>query len=400
MLTRTQVGLACLLCVMLAVPALGQAGRDFFRFVSPGASTITGFGADGIVTWSNAMVGATGRWQRAENLEGATGWGDYVQTPVTSSVMSLRLLAPDAPSGMVLIPAGSVQMGNAFSGEGYSGELPVHSVYVSAFYMDRTEVAKALWDEVYAWAIAHGYSFDNAGSGKAANHPVHTVNWYDTVKWSNARSEKAGLTACHTVGGVVYKTGRSAPDCDWSANGYRLPTEAEWEKAARGGASGRRFPWSDSDTIQHVRANYYSQSSYACDTSGTRGYHPDYNDGVSPYTSPVGSFAPNGYGLCDMAGNAWQWCWDWYDSAYYGVSPSSDPRGPSSGSHRVRRGASWVSDADGCRVAYRDLGNPDRRSNVMGFRLVRNAPQRAARRRTGCAVTLPREQAERGRPAP
>ena len=165
-----------------------------------------------------------------------------------------------APQGMVLIPAGSFLMGDTFN-EGYSDERPLHSVYVSAFYMDRTEVTKALWDEVYGWAVIHGYTFDNAGSGKALDHPVHYVNWYDCVKWCNARSEKEGRVPAYyrdAAQTLVYRAGRVDVQNEWVKwnAGYRLPTEAEWEKAARGGLSGKRFPWGD--TISHSQANYYS----------------------------------------------------------------------------------------------------------------------------------------------
>ncbi len=284
---------------------------------------------------------------------------------------------PPAPTGMVMIPAGSFQMGDTFndSPDGW-GERAVHTVYVSAFYMDKYEVTKALWDEVKTWATAHGYSFDNPGSGKAANHPVQTVNWYDAVKWCNARSEKEGrVPAYYTDAGlsVRYRAGQVAPYVSWSS-GYRLPTEAEWEKAARGGASGHRFPWADTDTITHSRANYYSVSDYAYDTSPTRGYHPTFNDGVYPYTSPVGYFAPNGYGLYDMAGNVWEWCWDWYGS--YSSDSQTDPRGPASGSSRVVRGGGWSAFAFGCRSASRSGNWPASGSiDGDGFRSVLRSGQ-------------------------
>jgi len=278
---------------------------------------------------------------------------------------------------MVLIPAGEFEMGDAFDPEGYDDELPVHTVSVSAFYMDATEVTKAKWDEVYTWATGKGYAFDNAGSGKATNHPVHTVNWYDCVAWANARSQYDGFTPCYTnANGTAYTNSTVAfsGGCDWSASGYRLPTEAEWEKAARGGASGRRFPWEDANTIQHARANYYASSSYSYDTSPTTGFHPSYATGGYPYTSPVGSFAPNGYGLYDMTGNLYEWCWDWYNSGYYATSPGADPQGPASGSNRVLRGGYWGGNAnDYCRVASRVSYSPGHEFHYLGFRLVRAA---------------------------
>jgi formylglycine-generating enzyme required for sulfatase activity len=195
-----------------------------------------------------------------------------------SANMRFRVTADDggvgpAPTGMVLIPAGSFQMGNCMDPEeGWSDELPVHTVYVSAFYMDQTEVTKALWDEVYTWAIAHGYNFDFVGAGKGPNHPVHTVDWYDVVKWCNARSEREGRVPTYYTSAAkttVYRTGRIDVENDWVKwnAGYRLPTEAEWEKAARGGLDGRRFPWGD--TISHSQANYSAIGNPAIRTTRT-----------------------------------------------------------------------------------------------------------------------------------
>jgi len=292
---------------------------------------------------------------------------------VVAAVGTSCVLSSPSPPEMVLIPAGIFQMGDNF-GEGESNELPVHTVAVSAFTMDKYEVTKALWDEVASWAAAHGYDIGPAdGDGKAPDHPVWNVTWYEVVKWANARSEKEGLAPCYTVYGIVYRTVQGdSPTCNWSANGYRLPTEAEWEKAARGGAEGRRFPWSDADTIQHARADYRSYGGYEYDTSPTRAFHPAYDNDPKPYTSPVGSFAPNGYGLYDMAGNVWEWCWDWYDeTTYYAFPRGSDPRGPASGWARVSRGGSWYSYAGYCRVADRSDYWPGYGNDALGFRLVR-----------------------------
>jgi len=225
--------------------------------------------------------------------------------------------------------------------------------------MARTEVTKAQWDDVRSWGLTHGYTDLSVSGGKEANHPVHTVNWYDVVKWCNARSEKENRTpAYYTTSSksMVYKTGQIniENNCvNWSS-GYRLPTDTEWQYAGRGGVSSHRFPWSDNDTIQHAQANYYSESTFTYDTSPTREYHPTYTNGPMPYTSPVGSFASNGYGVYDMAGNVYEWCWDWY--------PGYE------GSCRVGRGGSWGNLAEFCRVGLRYNFDPTFAFINMGFR--------------------------------
>lgn len=282
-----------------------------------------------------------------------------------------------APSGMVLIPSGSFVMGattNAGHDEANGDELPQHTVRVSAFYIDRYEVTKDQWNIVYDWATEHGYAFSSGcGLGKGDTHPVQTVSWFDGVKWCNARSEMAGLAACYTVSGEVYRAGEFLPECDFRLGGYRLPTETEWEKAARGGVSNRRFPWSDTSTIQHGRANYLANNTYSYDTSPTEGYHPDYDEAPMPYTSPAGTFAPNGYGLYDMAGNVWEWCWDWYDEYAYDTASSDDPTGPGWGSQRVSRGGSYGDVAANNRVSNREKSEPVNALYYQGMRTVRSA---------------------------
>jgi formylglycine-generating enzyme required for sulfatase activity len=280
----------------------------------------------------------------------------------------IRFQTAAPPAGFSLIPEGVFTMGDSF-GEGKADERPLRQVTVSAFYMAQQETTKSLWDEIRAWGVSRGYTDLPVGGGKEATHPVQEVNWFDVIKWCNARSEKDGLEPCYRVGGNIMRTGTAEPTVKWAARGYRLPTEAEWEKAARGGLDGKRFPWGD--TISHTRANYNSDSDgfYIYDVTPTRGFHPQYAVGAMPYTSPVGSFTPNGNGLYDMTGNVWEWCWDRYGS--YEAGAQTDPKGATSGSSRVVRGGSWGDEAIYGRVTFRYGLHPSDWYNYWGFRSAR-----------------------------
>jgi formylglycine-generating enzyme required for sulfatase activity len=313
----------------------------------------------------------------------------------TAATLAAERSAAVAPTNMVLIPAGPFQMG--YSPEEYEMKKPlrglktngapaqpeidtrfdlpdakpVHTVTVSAFLCDKFEVSGELWREVYAWSLTNGYRYTarEAATGmvSGASHPVRQVYWLDVLKWCNARSEREGLTPCyysnhaHTV---VYRTANfslpsNVPEMgnalvNWMANGYRLPTEAEWEKAARGGLVGNRFPWGQS--ISTNDANY------------------SWN-GVG--TKPCGSYPANGYGLYDMGGNVVEWIWDEYDNAWYaGAAATMDnPHGPESAAGEVKprvvRGGSYASPRYDLRCAYRIKQFPKATSDSFGFRCVR-----------------------------
>jgi len=235
------------------------------------------------------------------------------ELPVTANLKGI--IGKDGAE-MVLIPAGEFSMGS----NDYGDEKPVHTVYLDAFYIDRYEVTNAQYKKFMDATGHKAPAFWSDSKYNAPNHPVVGVSWNDAKAYA-----------------------------EWA--GERLPTEAEWEKAARGGLVGKKYPWGDN--ITHDDANY----------DGTGGKD------VWEHTSPVGSFAPNGYGLYDMAGNAWEWCADWYDSGCYAKSPSRNPTGPDSGSSRVLRGGSWgYGGTDSLRVAYRGFDDPAYMFGFVGFR--------------------------------
>ena len=339
------------------------------------ALTIAPAGKQSLLYWASTPTNYL--LQSATNLATPKWVTANDAVPLTASTVSntlparfFRLVYTNPPAGMVLIPAGSFTMGDSLDGR--SDAVPTN-ISVSAFFMDTDLVSYSYWQTVYNAAITtYGFTFVNAGAGKAASHPVQTVDWYDCVKWCNARSQLAGLTPVYyTDAGltVVYKTGEVTPYVNKAANGFRLPTEAEWEKAARGGPNGRRFPWGN--RIFENQANYFGNTTHYSYDLGPNGYNATYATGASPYTSPVGSFDVNGYGLYDMAGNVEEWCGDWYGTPYGQPTPVN-PTGPATGSSRVLRGGSWFLDAGAARCADRyTTFTPAITSYDYGFRCVR-----------------------------
>ena len=237
----------------------------------------------------------------------------------------------DAPAGMVLVPAGEFTMGRTFSTtDDETGmrplvlrdDLPAHKVALEAYWMDITEATQEEYAEFVA-ATGHRAPYHWLGGempGHAAKHPVHNVDWDD------ARSY-----------------------CEW--RGKRLPTEAEWERAARGGAEGERYPWGDGKPNRD-KARYATQ--------------------LGP--SAVAQHPPNEFGLHDMAGGVAEWCQDWFDRTYYSVSPPAGPRGPDDGTYKIIRGGAWSDGPNRITVFFRNWVRPNQRTPNLGFRCVKDAP--------------------------
>ncbi len=323
---------------------------------------------------------------------------------------------PCIPDDFVYIPDGYFQMGDSFS-EGNSDGLPVHTVQLDSFAIGKFEVTNQQYcaflnsalgsSSIYfsgnyvcgtgnnqqycqispldGWsqiAFSGGVFYVRTKDDREMfNDPMVTVTWFGAAAYCNWRSQQDGYEQCYNL---------STWSCDFSKKGYRLPTEAEWEYAARGSLSGKRFPWGN--TISQTQSNFHSSTDYSYDISPSKGiFHPLWGVGDEPYTSPVGFFngtkkykaeyqwpgsatsyqttsGANNYGLSDMAGNVWEWCNDWYSDTYYSSSPLNNPTGPTSGNYRVLRGGLWNGDASYCRVACRI--HAPMWPHHLGFRLV------------------------------
>ena len=352
---------------------------------------ITHFEHNGSIVWTNVQSALVYRiewtscptgywrssWQNLATIETRTSEVGQASIPMFFRVMGSSNFPP---AGMVMIDSGPFEMGDDYTNQPHFGSpYPAHEVMVSLFYMDRYEIPRKQWNLVREWALTNGYADLGPGFAPADNLPITQITWYDAVKWCNARSEKEGLLPVYYTDSdhlTVYRTSDldlNATQVNWPGNGYRLPTEAEWEKAARGGLSGHHFPWPSygGDFTNHwdgSKGNAYNSGDPFDNGTTPIGY---YNGAQTP----DGSDMANGYGLYDMAGNVNEWCWDWHDDEYYARSPYQDPSGPDSSPYvrrSVRGGSwSWLSNGEDQRCSYRDNHWPSGSYDYNGFRCVR-----------------------------
>jgi formylglycine-generating enzyme required for sulfatase activity len=257
--------------------------------------------------------------------------------PETAAALRPNVITNSDGLTMVAIPAGEFVMGED---DGDADEKPAHKVQLSAFYIDMHEVTQKSYE---------GLAEKNPSKFKAPDKPVEQVDWYHAVLYCNLRSRKEGRKPCYDAKTLA---------CDFTADGYRLPTEAEWEYACRAGARDK-YP-SGPDVVKLKTAAWFKEN-------------------AGQTTHLVGQKAPNAWGLYDMAGNVAEWCNDIYGETYYKQNDGRDPHGPIAGDKRVLRGGSWSSNADACRCSARNSETPRLAdacfgSDTYGFRCVRRRP--------------------------
>lgn len=375
--------------IVLLVSTLSGADDSvsaFFRVSSPqGEVVISSLSREGVLTWSSAVVPGSYLVERTYELS-SSDWAPISRGQSSNEVISVKVLDPHPPAGMVFIPGGTFLMGNTNDASQWAD--PMFLATVSPFFMKRHEATVAEVTAVLQWgydrglAIVNGnYVQDLKGTNLlilkqfdseisfATNRfafrpgrerfPAHYISWYGAVTYCNWAGAMEGLEPCYDLDTWA---------CDLLRRGYRLPTEAEWEWAARGGYEQKRFPWAHKETITHQDANYRSSTNNWYDVSPTRDYHPDYA-GSRPGSSPVGTFAPNNFGLYDMSGNVWEWTGDW--GKRYTRDAKTDPTGPATGDFKVFRGGAWRTTAERTTCAVRYLSaRPAGVVNDVGFRVV------------------------------
>jgi len=320
----------------------------------------TAFGVNRVRRGGHYASGADGTVSRRSSV-----------SPASKSATGGFRVCSNAPGLFVYVPAGTYTMGCTPDQQGQceGDESPDHPVTLSAFYMGKYEVTQGEWSALMSDINPSGTPYFTACG---TDCPVEQVSWFDLAVYCNRLSEQQGLEPCYySDAGYIQVYGKSGNNWNlpntgtvfWktTAKGYRLPTEAEWEYAARGAGANPQTRYSGSDDIDAV-AWWVGNSQV--------GYSPNFS---GQGTWPRGQKVPNALGLYDMSGNVWEWCFDWYDSDYYDVSPPSNPLGLASGSVRVVRGGSWLYTASFERVAHRGIGTLDNRYNYIGFRLCRSA---------------------------
>ncbi len=262
-----------------------------------------------------------------------------------------RFTTSTTPEGMVLVEKGSFTMGDTW-GDGYSGEKPTHKVtFTYDFYIGKYETT---FDEYDAFCVATGRNKTGDEGWGRANRPVINVSWNDAIDYCNWLSKKEGIPKAYDdEGNLLDKDGKITTDPS-KVVGYRLPTEAEWEYAARGGNKSKGYKYSGSDNVHDVAWCWQSM------------------------TQEVGKKAPNELGLYDMSGNVWEWCSDWYGS--YSSSLQTNPYNSTAGYGRVDRGGSGNDKAVNVRVALRNDGSPTGAGGAIGFRICRTAPYEGGNR--------------------